>query len=95
MNKKRTLYECSHARVNEKRIYCSQGYPLLPESGDGSLDTLHLEKGEQLALKICQQCIHFDSMGPPVPVEERGWLKVKEMVKHDTTNREALREAVA
>lgn len=91
--KKRTLYECFNAKVDTKRIYCSKGYPLTPEQAN--LHPMHLEKGEPLAPKICQQCINFDRMGPPVPEEERGWLKVKEIVTHDTNHRQALRKAMA
>jgi hypothetical protein len=60
--KKRTLYECFNAKVDTKRIYCSKGYPLTPEQVN--LHPMHLEKGEPLAPKICQQCINFDRMGP-------------------------------
>ena len=91
--KKRTLYECFNAKVDTKRIYCSKGYPLTLEQVN--LHPMHLEKGEPLAPKICQQCINFDRMGPPVPEEERGWLKVKEIVTHDTNHRQALRKAMA
>ena len=91
--KKRTLYECFNAKVDTKHIYCSKGYPLTPEHAN--LHPVHLEKGEPLAPKICQQCINFDRMGPPVPEEERGWLKVKEIVKHDTNHRQTLRKAMA
>ena len=93
--KKRTLYECGHARVRNGRIYCDKEYPLSQASVDGSLDIQYLAEGKPLAPKICQQCLNFDRMGPPVTVEERGWLKVKETVKHDGTHRQALREAVA
>jgi hypothetical protein len=91
--KKRTLYECFNAKVDTKRIYCSKGYPLTLEQVN--LHPMHLEKGEPLAPKICQQCINFDRMGPPVPEEERGWLKVKEIVTHDTNHRQTLRKALA
>ena len=34
--KKRTLYECSHARVIGDRIRCRKGYPLMMRTdGDG------------------------------------------------------------
>ena len=72
---KRTLYECSHARVKGKRIYCDRGYLLSAKSGDGSLDIKRLARGDPLALAVCQGCADFDSMGPPVPQEERGWVK--------------------
>ena len=95
MKKKKTLYDCSHARVQGRRIYCNKGYPLSPQPGDGHVDIQHLAEGKPLAPKVCQQCGDFDSMGAPVPEEERGWLKGKETIKHDATDREALREAVA
>lgn len=95
MKQKRTLYECSHARVCGKSICCNKGYPLSSQPGDGGLDINQLEEGRQLAPKICQHCNDFDRMGPPVPEEERGWLNVKEVVTHGATHRKALREAVA
>lgn len=95
MKQKKTLYDCSHARVQGRRIYCNKGYPLSPQPGDGHVDFQHLAEGKPLAPKVCQQCGDFDSMGAPVPEEERGWLKGKETIKHDATNRKALREAVA
>ncbi len=95
MKKKKTLYECSQARVKGERIYCNNGYQLSPQPGDGTLDIRHLVEGKPLAPKVCQQCGDFDRMGPPVTEEERGWLNGKETVKHDTNHRQALREAVA
>lgn len=93
--KKRTLYECAHARVGTGRIYCNEKYPISQASLDGSLEIRQLAEGKALAPKICQQCINFDRIGPPVPEEERGWLKVKERVNHDTNHRQALRKALA
>ena len=95
MKNKRTLYECAHARVRNERIYCDKEYPLSQASLDSSLDIQYLAEGKPLAPRICQQCINFDRIGPPVPEEERGWLNGKETIKHDATNRKALREAVA
>ena len=71
MKKKRTLYECSHARVQGRRICCDKGYQLSPQPGDGSLDIRQLAEGKPLAQKTCRQCGDFDRMGPPVPEEER------------------------
>jgi hypothetical protein len=95
MKIKKTLYECSHARVQGRRIYCNRGYPLSQKSGDGSLDIKRLAEGEPLALNICQPCPDFDCMGPPLPDEKRGWLKGKEVTKYGATTRETLREIVA
>ncbi|MDD5039441.1 MAG: hypothetical protein PHN78_09040 [Dehalococcoidales bacterium] len=72
---KRTLYECSHAKVSERRIHCDKGHPLSSKSDDGSLDIKRLARGEPLAYSVCQGCLDFDCMGPPVPPEEKGWVK--------------------
>ena len=73
--KKRTLYECAHARVNGESIRCCKGYPLNLRPGNGHLDISRLARGQRLAFKTCQDCLDFDCIGPPVPPEERGWLK--------------------
>ena len=73
--KKRTLYECAHARVKGEGIYCRKGYQLGLRPGNGYLDIMRLARGQRLAFKTCQDCLDFDCMGPPVPPEERGWLK--------------------
>ncbi len=75
--KKRTLYECAHARVNGEGVYCRKGYQLSLRPGNGHLDINRLARGQRLAFKACQDCLDFDCMGPPVPPEERGWLKKK------------------
>ena len=74
----RSLYECSHARVKGDRIRCRRGYPLLVRAEDGGIDVRRLAKGQPLAYSVCRYCPDFDCMGPPVPPEERGWLKKKE-----------------
>ncbi len=76
--KKRTLYECAHARVKGENIYCRKGYKLYLPPGNGHLDISRLARGQRLAFKACQSCPDFDCMGSPVPPEERGWLKKKE-----------------
>ena len=93
--KKRTLYDCSHARVRERRIYCEKGCSLSPESGDSGMDIRHLEQGEPLAVKVCRQCGDFDSMGPPVPEQERGWLRAKGRERYLVINGEPLQKALA
>ena len=74
---KRTLYECSHARVYGERIRCRKGHPLLTRSEDGGIAIRRLARGEPLSYSICQGCPDFDCMGPPVPPQEKGWLKKK------------------
>ena len=76
--KKRTLYECFNARVKGDTIYCCKGYQLFPQPGNGHLNIERLAMGSRLAFKPCQHCPDFDCMGPPVPPEERGWLKEDE-----------------
>jgi hypothetical protein len=74
-SKRRTLYECSHARVKGEAIYCDKGHQICLRPGNGHLDTMRLARGSRLAFKPCQTCLDFDCMGPPIPPEERGWLK--------------------
>ena len=73
--KKRTLYECSHARVKETGIYCDRGYSLCQRPNNRHVDINRLARGKRLAFETCQDCLDFDCMGPPVPPEERGWLE--------------------
>ena len=75
--KKRTLYECSYARVNGESIYCLKGYALCLRPGNGHVDISRLARGQRLAYKACQDCLDYDCMGLPVPPEGRGWLKKK------------------
>lgn len=74
-SKKRTLYECSHARVKGETIYCDKGHQICLRPGNGHVDIVRLARGSRLAFKPCQTCLDFDSMGPPIPPEERGWLE--------------------
>jgi hypothetical protein len=71
----RTLYECSHARVHDSRIYCDKGHRLSGVKLDGSLEVNRLERDMPLAIAICQNCPDFDCMGTPVQNSEKGWLK--------------------
>lgn len=77
MKREVTLYDCSHARVSGDRIHCCKGYPLLARTEDSGIDIKRLARGKPLAYRICQNCPDFDSMGPPIPPEERGWLGKK------------------
>ena len=73
--KKRTLYECSYARARGESIYCLKGHSLRLHHGNGHIDLRQLALGKRLAFRVCQDCVDFDCMGPPVPAGERGWLK--------------------
>jgi len=75
--KKRTLYECYHARVKGSRICCEKGYVFSLKSDNGGLDVKRLARGDPMVLAVCQDCSDFDSMGPPIPEEERGWVRKK------------------
>jgi len=73
--RERSLYECFHARVKGERIYCEKGHDLQePAHGDGTLNIEWLARGEPLVMSVCQDCADFESMGSPIPSEERGWL---------------------
>jgi len=76
---KRTLYECSHARVGGNRIYCGKGHVFSLKSNNSGLDAKRLARGDPLVLAVCQDCSDFDSMGPPIPDEERGWIRKRVM----------------
>lgn len=75
--KSRTLYECWHARVNGNRIYCNKEHSLSLRTEDGKIEVRRLARGEKLALTPCQNCPDFDGIEPPIPPEERGWIKKK------------------
>jgi len=86
--KTRTLYECSHARINGDRICCRKGHSLLPGARDGTVEAKLVERGDELALSVCQICPDFNRIGPPLlPYERAGSLfgvfKVKQT---DVTN---------
>lgn len=72
---KRSLYQCSYAKVLNDGIYCAKGKILHPTSTNGHIHIRHLIKGKPLELRICQDCLDYDCMGPPVPAGERGWYK--------------------
>jgi len=74
---KKALYECSHARVGGNRIYCDKGHVFSLKSNNSGLDVKRLARGDPLVLAVCQDCLDFDSMGPPIPEEERGWVRKK------------------
>jgi hypothetical protein len=86
---KRTLYECSHARVKGGRIYCDKGHVFSSKSGNGGLDIKRLARGDPMILAVCQECSDFDCMGPPILEEERGWVRKKAT---RATHRKSLRQ---
>lgn len=70
--KKRSLYQCSHAKVLGDTIRCDMGHPL-GRKAPGTINIVRLKRGDVLELSICQACSDYDEMGPPIPKEERGW----------------------
>jgi len=73
---KRSLYQCSHARVKGDHIYCDKGHKFsFPSYGaeEGKIHIRRLIKGSPLTLGCCQTCEDFDEMGPPIKASERGW----------------------
>jgi len=58
-------------------IRCDLGHCLDAKSGDGSVSVRRLAWGAGLTYAVCQKCPDFESMGPPVLREERGWLKIQ------------------
>lgn len=74
--RKRSLYQCFSARVLFKRIYCAAGHRLSEVCLDGTINIERLVRGKPLVLPICQGCQDYHEMGPPIPKEERGWIKL-------------------
>ena len=68
----RSLYQCLNAKypIKGKRLRCSKGHDLSLNAS-----VLALGRGRPLVIKRCQNCLDYDEMGPPVPPDERGWLK--------------------
>lgn len=74
--KLRSLYQCANAKfpkTGEGRLICSEGHELPLSAGAKGVN-----RGAPLIISGCQQCGDYDEMGPPVPADERGWLKVEE-----------------
>ena len=89
IKKKRTLYECAHARVKGQKIYCRQGYPLSRAKADGRLDIRWLAEGRHLSMAVCQHCGDFSRLGMALTEDQRGWLKKGEG-KRGKANRKAV-----
>ena len=89
IKKKRTLYECTHARVKGQEIYCGQGYPLSRAKADGRLDIHWLAEGHHLTMAVCQHCGDFSRLGMALAEDQRGWLKKGEG-KRGKANRKAV-----
>lgn len=73
---KRTLYDCFNAKVKGNTIYCAKGYSL-GKKPTGMIETTRLARGAPLVYVVCQNCPDYSEIGPPIPREERGWLKKK------------------
>lgn len=70
MARKRSLYECSQARVMNSMIYCAAGHSL-----NAPIGMRQLVRGEPLQLRACQDCPDFEGIGEPVPAKDRGWYR--------------------
>ena len=76
MTEKRSLYQCFEAKVRGGRICCAEGHILVGSSSAGCVKVDRLRKGRPLECEVCQSCVDYDEMGPPIPLEERGWAKL-------------------
>ena len=70
---KRSLYQCSEAKVRGDRIYCAKDHPI-GGKGNITIPLNRLTRGDPLELTVCQRCPHYRRMGPPIPPEGRGWV---------------------
>lgn len=78
MKNKRSLYMCGNAKVIGKRIVCVKGHKLSRETTENlTISVDRLARGEPLVFAVCQNCWDYDEFGPPVPKQERGWLKLQ------------------
>ena len=74
MVEKRSLYQCSHAKVKGSRIYCGKEYRFESRRrGKRTLSIYGLARGMPLVFSTCEGCIDYEPMGDSVPPEERGW----------------------
>lgn len=69
---RRSLYQCFNAKCRADKIFCAKGHRL-SQRADGTVPIENLAKGEPLEAAVCQPCLDYDEMGPPVPVHQRGW----------------------
>lgn len=69
----RQLYQCLHAKVKGDKIACAKGHPLSLLSEDGSIGLIRVWRHQPLEMTICQKCLDYDEMGPPLRREDRGW----------------------
>lgn len=66
----RSLYDCSKAKVNGNEIKCAMGHNL-----NAPISLKQVREGNRLVIQVCQQCLDFDAMGPPIPAQAKGWAK--------------------
>ncbi len=62
----RSLYDCIHAKVRNKVIFCHYGF--LDEIDNAAI-------GKPLINPRCKQCRDFEPFEEPLPKSERGWIK--------------------
>lgn len=58
LTKKRLTFDCFKAHSKEARVYCRNGHPLNPKSGDGSMFLISVLKGTTSSQ--CKNCPDFD-----------------------------------
>ena len=87
--KKRTLYECSHARVKGDRIYCQKGHQLLKKAADGSGN---LDPGvqERLLKNLEERALQNLEKLEVLPGDVGG--RIKELNQYDFMDGEARRQ---
>ena len=70
LRKMKSLYDCQHARVSPEGVFCEKGYPF-PQKR--RIPLKRVAGGEPLRSRICQDCHDFESMGEPIPEEDKGY----------------------
>ncbi len=64
---KRSLYQCSHAKVKGEHVYCEVGNDL------GYEFYWRLSRGFPLEVAVCQGCLSYKENGDPIDKKDRGW----------------------
>jgi hypothetical protein len=82
---KRSLYQCSNAKVKGDKIYCKAGKVLVGIT-KGDVNIKRLIRGEPLELTVCQKCDDYDELGAPITPEERGWIQIATLKESHVKN---------